>query len=157
LRKIKKYLVIINIILLISLKILNLGLFEIKHKISSLNIKNVINLYRENYREFSYLLSKSKVIPYKHNNFKINLLKFKMRNIPYRYKNIEFIIKEENHYRENYELLYSHLTFFQNDLNKYNITQLFSPLILFLDHRNKIRNLLKSKFNGSSYKEIYLI
>ncbi|HCQ88499.1 MAG TPA: hypothetical protein DIU45_00460, partial [Clostridium sp.] len=87
-RKIKKYLVIINIILLISLKILNLGLFEIKHKISSLNIKNVINLYRENYREFSYLLSKSKVIPYKHNNFKINLLKFKMRNIPYRYKNI---------------------------------------------------------------------
>lgn len=152
-RKVKKYLVIINIILLISIKTLNLDLFEIKNKISSLNIKNIINLYREN----SYLPSNSKVIPYKLNNLKINLLKLKRNDSPYRHRNIEFIIKEENHYIENCELLYNHLTFFQNDFNRYNISQLFSPLILFLDYRNKIRNLLKSKFNGSSYKEIYLI
>lgn len=152
-RKAKIYLVIINIILLISIKTLNLDLFEIKHKISSLNIKNIINLYREN----SYLPSKSKVIPYKLNNLKINLLKFKRNDTPYRHKNIEIIIKEENHYIENCELLHNHLTFFQNNLNKCNINQLFSPLILFLDYRNKIRNLLKSKFNGSNYKEMHLI
>ncbi|WP_291580410.1 hypothetical protein [Clostridium sp. UBA6640] len=152
-RKAKIYLVIINIILLITIKTLNLDLFEIKHKISSLNIKNIIDLYREN----SYLPSKSKVIPYKLNNLKINLLKLKRNDIPYRHKNIEFIIKEENHYIENCELLYNHLTFFQNNLNRYNITHLFSPLILLLDHRNKIRNLLKNKFNGSNYKEMYLI
>lgn len=152
-RKAKIYLVIINIILLISIKTLNLDLFEIKHKISSLNIKNIINLYREN----SYLPSKSKVIPYKFSNLKINLLKLKRNDTPYRHKNIEFIIREENHYIENCELLHNHLTFFQNNLNKYNVNQLFSPLILFLDYRNKIRNLLKSKFNGSNYKEMHLI
>jgi hypothetical protein len=153
LRKAKIYLVIINIILLISIKTLNLDLFEIKHKISSLNIKNIINLYREN----SYLPSKSKVIPYKFSNLKINLLKLKRNDTPYRHKNIEFIIREENHYIENCELLHNHLTFFQNNLNRYNINQLFSPLILFLDYRNKIRNLLKSKFNGSNYKEMHQI
>ncbi|MEW9094796.1 MAG: hypothetical protein AB2417_06890 [Clostridiaceae bacterium] len=156
-RKIKKYLIIINIMLLISLKTLNLGSFEIQHKVSSLNVENAINLYRENHRKLSNLISESKIIPYRYGKTKVNSSKAKNKIIAYTHKYMEFTIREKNHCKENYELLYSHLIFCENDLKKYNMSQLFIPFILFLDYRNKIRTLLKSKFNGSNYKEIYLI
>ncbi|GAA0122908.1 hypothetical protein UT300018_22250 [Clostridium faecium] len=156
-RKIKKYLVIINIILLILLRVLNLDLFEIKYKNSSSNIRNLVNLYRENYREISYLMSTSKNNSHRHNHLKAGLSDIKRKIISYGYKNIGIIFLEENHSRENSELLYRGFVFFGNSLNKYNISKLFTPFILFLDYRTKIRKLLKSKFNGSSYKESYLI
>lgn len=157
LRKIKKYLIIINIILLIPLKMLNLSLFEIERKFSSLNLENVINLYRENNGQFPHLISRSKIILYKYDNLKVDLSKSKNKIFPNRHKNMEFTISEKNLYKENSELLYSPLVFYENGLKKYHINQLFIPFILFLDYRNKIRALLKSKFNGGNYKEIYLV
>lgn len=67
---------------------------------------------------------------------------------------LEIIFSGRNLEHDNLELMFNDKILNFSYLKNYMILNLFAAFMVFFDYRVKIKTFLRSKFNGSSYKDI---